>query len=260
MEKIDVNKLRIASPCPMNWENMSGDEKVRFCRSCKLNVYNISEMTNAEVTSLIAKTEGRICGRIYRRSDGTILTKDCPVGLRLQIKRVSKLAGAVFASIIGLFSVAFSQTENKDKKDESCKIISQGKVVREKTKSELVSIKGIVTDVNGAVIPNAKVIFLNTETKKEFSVKSNEEGEFKLKDLPNGIYEAKFSYEGFKDYKVTKLQINKNEKLNFEVSLFPKGDVVLVGVLIGEDSLIDVTSSSTTFKISGDMIRKLPFE
>lgn len=256
MKNFDVNKLRIASPCHFNWENMSGDERVRFCQSCKLNVYNISEMTTAEITNLIAKTEGRICGRIYRRSDGTVLTKDCPVGVRAQVKRVTKFAGAVFASIIGLFSVAFSQTDKK--KDESCKIVSQGKIVREQSKFELISIKGIVKDVNGSVISNVEVLLLNKLTKKEFKAKANDEGEFKLKDLPDGIYEAKFSFAGFKDYKVESIQLNKNESLSFEILLMPKVEFVTVGI-IAEEPLIDTTSTGLTTRISGEMIRKMPF-
>jgi hypothetical protein len=37
-------------------------------------------MTAAEVSALIVETEGRLCARIYRRADGTVLTSDCPVG------------------------------------------------------------------------------------------------------------------------------------------------------------------------------------
>ena len=255
MENFDVNKLRIASPCPMSWENMSGDDRVRFCQSCKLNVYNISEMTTAEVTNLITKTEGRICGRIYRRSDGTILTKDCPVGVQARVKRVTKLAGAVFASIIGLFSVAFSQTEKK--KDETCKIVSQGKVIREESKSELVGIKGKVLDLNGAIIPNAKVTFINKATKKEIKTETDKDGEFKLKNVPDGSYEASFSFEGFKTYKIDNLQLNKNEALSFNISLEISGDAVLLGV-IAEPTLIDTASSGLTTTIAGEMLRKLP--
>lgn len=254
MKNFDVNKLRIASPCPMSWENMSGDDRIRFCQSCKLNVYNISEMTTAEVTNLITKTEGRICGRIHRRSDGTILTKDCPVGVQSRVKRVTKFAGAVFASIIGLFSVSFSQTEKK--KDETCKIVSQGKVVRDKSKSELVGIKGTVMDLNGAVIPGVKILLKNSATSKEITSESNSDGEFKFKDVPDGIYEVSFSAGGFKTYKIEKLQLNKNESLGFEISLQPSGEV-LMGV-IAEEPLIDTTSSGLTTRISGEMLRKLP--
>src|ERR671916_798746 len=90
-----LNRLRIASPCTVGWERMTGDERVRFCEQCNLHVYNISAMTEAEVASLIKSQEGRLCARLYRRADGTVLTRDCPVGLRALRRRMSKTAGAV---------------------------------------------------------------------------------------------------------------------------------------------------------------------
>jgi hypothetical protein len=41
-----LNDLRIASPCSANWDEMVGDNRQRFCGDCKLNVYNLSGMTD----------------------------------------------------------------------------------------------------------------------------------------------------------------------------------------------------------------------
>ncbi|HEY6046048.1 MAG TPA: hypothetical protein VIU65_05550, partial [Pyrinomonadaceae bacterium] len=95
--EIQLDRLRIASPCPVSWEQMKGDERSRFCDLCSFHVYNIAELTASEAKSLIAKTEGRICARLFRRSDGTVITKDCPVGLRAIRRRVARISGAVFA-------------------------------------------------------------------------------------------------------------------------------------------------------------------
>jgi len=88
MEPLTVlNNLRIASPCPASWAAMSGDDRVRFCDSCAKNVYNLSDLTAAEATALIREAEGSLCVRLYRRVDGTVLTADCPVGLRHAVRR-----------------------------------------------------------------------------------------------------------------------------------------------------------------------------
>jgi hypothetical protein len=103
-----LDHLRIASPCPVGWEQMSGDDRVRFCEQCSLRVYNISAMTRSEAEALIANTEGRICARLFRRSDGTIITKDCPVGLRAIRRRVAKVAGAAFAVLLSVCANVFA--------------------------------------------------------------------------------------------------------------------------------------------------------
>ncbi len=105
-----LNNIRIASPCPANWAEMYGNERKRFCGDCKLNVYNISGMTLADAESLLEQSEGRLCVRYYRRADGTILTKDCPVGLAKIRQRfvvgATAVVTLVFSFIAGLFAMS----------------------------------------------------------------------------------------------------------------------------------------------------------
>ncbi|HEY9785679.1 MAG TPA: hypothetical protein V6D17_09780 [Candidatus Obscuribacterales bacterium] len=93
-----LNSIQIAAPCSVDWNSMSGDERIRFCQQCKLNVYNISEMSKKEAVELIRKSEGRTCIRMYKRCDGTVITDNCPVGLRrLRDKTRAIIAAAVAA-------------------------------------------------------------------------------------------------------------------------------------------------------------------
>jgi hypothetical protein len=86
-----LDSVRIASQCNASWEKMQGDERVRFCGDCSKNVYNISAMAAEEAEALLAsRLNGEICVRLYRRDDGTVLTEDCPVGVKK--KRRRKLA------------------------------------------------------------------------------------------------------------------------------------------------------------------------
>jgi hypothetical protein len=84
------NPIRVASPCPVSWGSMHGDDRVRFCRTCRLHVYNLSEMTWAEVQARLRAIEGRTCVTFYQRPDGTMLTRDCPL---TRVERVRRWAG-----------------------------------------------------------------------------------------------------------------------------------------------------------------------
>ncbi len=95
-----INSVKIATPCHASWDKMSGNEQVRFCNSCSLDVYNISEMTSDDAENLLKSSTGRICLRLYRRHDGTVITKDCPTG----IARATRLFKRSIASVIGLVS------------------------------------------------------------------------------------------------------------------------------------------------------------
>jgi hypothetical protein len=96
-----LEDLRIATPCRADWDEMSGDDRVRFCGRCEKNVYNVSALSRAEAEALVREREGRVCLRLYRRSDGTVITSDCPVGVRRQ-----RLGARVWASISGMATSA----------------------------------------------------------------------------------------------------------------------------------------------------------
>jgi hypothetical protein len=65
----------------MRWSDMTGDDTRRFCHHCNLHVYNIAALTSAEAETLITRAEGRFCAQLFRRADGTVITKDCPAGV-----------------------------------------------------------------------------------------------------------------------------------------------------------------------------------
>src|SRR5215211_3467705 len=99
-----LDNIRIASPCNADWDEMIGNDRARFCGQCNLNVYNLSSMTREEAELLIGRTEGRLCVRYFRRTDGSVMTKDCPVGLRAVRRRMSYVARAVCSAVLTFFA------------------------------------------------------------------------------------------------------------------------------------------------------------
>jgi hypothetical protein len=99
----NFDDIRVAAPCHAAWDDMVGSDSVRFCASCQKNVFNLSGMQRDEAIELLRATEGRACVRFYRRADGTVLTEDCPVGVRLLLRRAKKMtlaAAAVSAAAV----------------------------------------------------------------------------------------------------------------------------------------------------------------
>ncbi len=104
-----LRQVKIAAPCSVQWETMPGGERVRSCAQCNHKVYNLSEMSSDAAASLIRDAEGRVCVRLYRRADGSVMTRDCPTGIRAARQRIGRTVAVSFASmfsILGLFSLA----------------------------------------------------------------------------------------------------------------------------------------------------------
>jgi len=99
-----LDNVRVAAPCNANWDAMIGNDRSRFCAQCNLNVYNLSSMTRSEAESFVAGREGRLCVRFYRRADGSILTENCPVGLRALRRRFSSLSKAIASAVLSFLA------------------------------------------------------------------------------------------------------------------------------------------------------------
>jgi Carboxypeptidase regulatory-like domain len=247
--QIQLDRLKVASPCPTSWEHMKGDERVRFCELCSLHVYNIAELTANEAKSLVANTEGRICARLYRRSDGTVITKDCPVGLRAIRRRVARIAGAAFATIMSLCGGAFGQ---KAKDDKSCR--QQVKITR--TISDRVEngvITGTVLDPNGAIISGAGVTLIEAKSKKSREVKSDDSGRFEFSALAPGSYKLELKTTGFEKLVLKGLRIAGKETISIEATQLIDGAMVMG--IIADQSFESVHGVTI---INQKMIQSLP--
>lgn len=105
---IQLEAIHIASPCRADWNKMRGDDQVRHCASCAKNVYNLSAMTRDDATRLIREKEGDLCVQLHRRSDGTVITSDCAVGVEKRnrsTRRAARFFAAIAAAILSSFGV-----------------------------------------------------------------------------------------------------------------------------------------------------------
>jgi hypothetical protein len=102
-----LDNLRVAAPCPKKWEEMTGDERSRHCDDCNKSVYNISGLTRDEAQALLIEKEGRLCVRYFQRKDGTILLKDCTIGVSKRRKRRIFAAGAAALLSTGAAGLAY---------------------------------------------------------------------------------------------------------------------------------------------------------
>ncbi len=100
-----LSNVSIASPCNVPWDSMKGDNRVRFCDECHLRVYNLSDMKAVDAADLVQRSEGRLCIKFYQRADGTMLTTDCPKGIRPKIRWA---ASRIAAAIMVIFGISLS--------------------------------------------------------------------------------------------------------------------------------------------------------
>ena len=232
---LDLSSIHIASPCPADWNKMVGDERVRHCAECNLNVYNLSAMTDRQVQELIAGSRGnRLCARFYRRLDGTVLTRDCPWSLRSLKRRASRIATVIMAAIMSV-GVAFGKNNSQQ---------SPSKAAANRHAKAGVWI--MVMDPQGALVSGADVRLIDPNGKQTHAKASAYEPLF-FPPLPSGNYLLVIEAPGFS--KFSRQVLLKQDKLEDLKATLTVSEAT-VGILVETDAPIVQTESqvSTSFE------------
>lgn len=229
------DEWRVASPCRESWEEMSGDEEVRFCSHCRLSVHNLTRLTRTQAASLVARSQGRLCVRYEQRpSDERIIFRDEAARGRGVWRRARLLAGTALAALLGLSSAAAQHSAHKSK---SCPEGAQIKIKRSRLdarRDPARRLTGVVYDPNGAVIVGAHVV-LRAKAGEAFRVaETNEEGAYKFDALDAGTYTLTAESPGFQKVTVEELSVGEQEEVRVDVTV-PVESTEMVGILVFTD-------------------------
>jgi hypothetical protein len=104
MEKNEIRQLLnsfvVKAPCSQDWNDMVGDDKVRLCSQCNLNVHNVSAMTDVEAAVVLKRRQAeRVCVYAYQRPDGSVITDNCPTQLRKYRKKLRTTIAAAVVTV-----------------------------------------------------------------------------------------------------------------------------------------------------------------
>ena len=91
------------------------------------------------------------------------------------------------------------------------------------------SIRGIITDQSGALVPDARITVTNTSTGLSKTI-SSKDGEFSILQLPVGDYSVKIEKSGFKTYTATGVHLDVNQvyALNAKLDLGTLSEIITV--------------------------------
>lgn len=109
------------------------------------------------------------------------------------------------------------------------------------------SITGVVTDQNGAVVPNATVTITNQGTNEKRTVQADSEGRYDVPSLATGVYTVEATGSGFSSVSVKDLRLAVGERARADLSLAAAGVAATVDV-------VDQTRTDTETSTVGDTI------
>ncbi|HEX6044728.1 MAG TPA: TonB-dependent receptor [Pyrinomonadaceae bacterium] len=118
------------------------------------------------------------------------------------------------------------------------------------------SITGVVTDVNGAVVPNAAVTVINQGTNEKRTVQSDGEGRYEVPALPTGIYTVESTATGFQATSIKDLRLAVGERARADVTLKVGG--VDATVTVASQTRLDSETATVGDTIATERISDNP--
>lgn len=219
-----LQHLNVTSACRAAWDGMTGNEQVRFCSHCHLNVHNLSEMTPKEVLRLVIRSRGRLCVRYRRSTDGVIETASLLPAKLYQIKRrATRIAAGAFTAALSLSSTAAMAQTNSSSRRLSVSGVEmaalKGMPRSTVLESQGSTITGRILDPQGAAIAGSKVTLTNEQTGIEQTATTDEEGAFRFQMLEAGSYTLKVEQVGFKTALIERVVLNGDDEQTITANL-----------------------------------------
>jgi len=188
-------KVNIPDKCHENWNEMTANEKGRFCQNCQKTVVDFTQMSNTQIKDHLLERQGqKLCGRF--KTDQ--LDKDISIAPKKRLSILPKIAASALL-FAGVNQFAESQVDINANKQEQHNSIEITKSQKETNRTV---IYGKITDHHSNKISNVKIHFDDLQ----ISFYARENGDFSF-EIPEN-YDKKqvtlrFSKRGYNDVQQT---------------------------------------------------------
>lgn len=119
------------------------------------------------------------------------------------------------------------------------------------------SISGLVTDSSGAVVANAAITAINTQTGIKSTTRTDDKGFYSFPSLPIGTYDVDIQQTGFKSFRKTGLVLDANSALRADAAL-PVGTVSEKIEVQSNAVQVETQSTQLGEVISGSKMTSVP--
>jgi outer membrane receptor protein involved in Fe transport len=130
-------------------------------------------------------------------------------------------------------------------------------VARGRTQAASGSIEGTVTDMSGAIVPDAKVVARNLQTGFSREASSNNDGLYRLTLLPVGNYDVTIEKQGFTSLQRTGIKVQVGELVVLDVQVAAAGASERVNVT-AESPVIEATRTDVAAAVNDRAVANLP--
>ncbi len=234
-----IEKVRVKDPCTQDWNEMTGNDQVRFCTHCAKDVNDLSTMTKSEARRLVRQSNGQLCIRYIKHPEtGAPVFTDQLVQIS---RRMPRVAAGVIGASISLSTFAYAQG-GSSRAASSPQVETPAAVVAVNPPSEskpgsdgkttvepaaFGSLTGKVVDAIDAVIPGVVVSLRDANGNEIFRTTSDDEGVYRIESVPFARYSLVATAANFREH-TQELRIRDPNQRVTNVTL-DVGQIVILG-------------------------------
>jgi hypothetical protein len=198
-KKDALDSLQIPRPCPVGWDEMAGNDQVRYCSACRKSVYNLSKMTRGQAEALVAASHGDLCARFIRLADGTIQTEEPHFHFGLLDRRASPVAAAIVTAVLGVGPAAALPNRAASPSGWSYSVAQDdGSQVQAAAEGGAnASLTGTIKGDDGTLVAGARVTLTSMDTGTSIVASAATGGLFRFSSVPEGSYRMEVKADGF---------------------------------------------------------------
>jgi len=131
-------------------------------------------------------------------------------------------------------------------------------VAMSQAQSNAADLQGTVRDQNGGAVPNATVTARNAGTNTSRSATTNEEGFYKIINLPPGSYEVTVEAANFKKAVIQVVTLTVGQTATQDIGIEPGEVTAIVNIQGAAPTLVETTNTAVSSTIDQQRIENLP--
>ncbi|ACU58629.1 carboxypeptidase-like regulatory domain-containing protein [Chitinophaga pinensis] len=210
--------LHIPKPCSENWNQMTPDEKGRFCQHCQEVVVDFSAMSDQEIAGYLSNTSGKTCGKFLPEQLNRGI--GAPASNRKPVISIAAMLSALY-----LF-LPEAKASLRPLTEQGTKPLADTSRKKEKPVQLISEINGTILDDENEVLPGATVIIKGTRT----GTRTDADGHFHLRlPEPGATYlTLVITYVGFETKEVKVTRPHKNLRIRLDTRTMVLGEYAIV--------------------------------
>ena len=137
-------------------------------------------------------------------------------------------------------------------------VLVSASVALGQAQSNAADLQGTVTDTTGAVVPNATVTVRNPATNVTRDATTNDQGLYRIINIPPGDYEVSVEAPNFKKAVLTKVTVTVGQAANIDVVLEPGQITESVTISETTSDIVETSKTAVSTTIDQQRINNLP--